>query len=57
MVWSLYDNGLCHERVKQFQPSVGFSIETSHLANQITDFYKKCNTGLKSVKPELPSAK
>ena len=32
--------------------SVAFHIETSHLiciANQMTGFYMKCNTGLKSV--------
>ena len=31
-----------------FQPSVGLRIETSHLIctpNQMTGFYKKCNTG------------
>ena len=31
-----------------FQPNVGLRIETSHLIctpNQMTGFYKKCNTG------------
>ena len=35
------------------QSSVGFHINTSDLfctANQMTDFYLKCNTGLKWVK-------
>ena len=38
-----------------FGPSVAFHIETSHLisiANQMTGFYRKCNTGLKWVKLE-----
>ena len=36
-----------------FQSSVTFHIETGHLffrPNEITDFYVKCNTRLKSVK-------
>ena len=36
--------------IDTFQPSVTFHIDTSHLisnANQMTDFYIKCNTGLK----------
>ena len=40
-------------QINQFQPSVTFRIETSHLictANQMTGFYMKCNTGLKWVK-------
>ena len=44
--------------LKEFQPSVLFHIETSHLfctANQMTDFYTKCNTGPKWVK-NVPSA-
>ena len=35
-----------------FQPNVVFHIETGHLiyiANQMTSFYMKCNTGLKWV--------
>ena len=35
-----------------FQRSVAFHIETSHLiwnANQITGFFKKYHTGLKSI--------
>ena len=34
------------------QSSVKFHVETSHLiyiANQMTDFYMKCNTGLQWV--------
>ena len=31
MDWFLYDNGLFHERVKPFQTSVTFHIETSSL--------------------------
>ena len=41
---------LCH--FNQFQPSVTFHIETSHLictANQTTGFYMKSNTWLKWV--------
>ena len=40
----------------QFQLSVAFHIETSHLiyhANQVTGFYMECNTGLKWVKQFL----
>ena len=47
MDWFLYDNGLGHERVKPFQPSGAFHIETNHLirsVNQMTGFYMKCNT-------------
>ena len=36
-----------------FQPSVAFNIETSHfiyIANQMTGFLMKCNTGLKWLK-------
>ena len=53
MDWFLYDNGLGHERVKPFQPSVAFHIETNHLirsVNQMTGFYMKCNTWLIRVK-------
>ena len=38
---------------KSLQPSVAFDIETIHLflgAKKMTDFYMKCNTGLKWVK-------
>ena len=40
-------------KVDPFQPDVAFLIETSSLicsANQMTGFYKKCNTRLKWVK-------
>ena len=39
-------------RIKLFQPSAAFHIETTHLfccAKQMTGFYMKCNTGLKLV--------
>ena len=38
---------------KSFQTSIAFHIETIHLffgAKKMTDFYIKCNTGLKWVK-------
>ena len=37
-------------KIKTFQSTVSFSIETSHLiysAHQMTGFYMECNTGLK----------
>ena len=42
--------------INQFQPSVGFHIETSHLkctSNQMTGFYMKCNTWLKWVEVQV----
>ena len=38
------------KRIRPFQPSVAFHIETNHLfssAKQVTGFYMKCNTGMK----------
>ena len=41
-----------YDAFNQFQPSVAFDRETSHLickANEMTGFYIKCNTGLQWV--------
>ena len=44
--------------VNEYQPSVAFHIETSHLfrrVNQMSGFYIKRNTGLNWVNLKLPS--
>ena len=47
------------QRSASVQLSIVFHTETSHLictANQMSDFYMKCNTGLKGVKKSLGHA-
>ena len=47
-----YVNFKRNGQINPFQHSFAFHIETSHLissANQMTDFYMKCNTELKWV--------
>ena len=42
--------------INTFQPSVTLHLETTHLiciANQMTGFYMKCNTGLKRVNQKV----
>ena len=63
MDWFLYDNGLRHERVNPFRSGVVFHIEKCHIekchlictANQITSFFIKSSTGLKSFKFNMVS--
>ena len=41
-----------NSHINQFQLSIAFHIETSHLmcgTNQMTDFYTKCSTRLKCI--------
>ena len=41
------------ELLNPFQPSVAFYTDTSYLfykAKQLTDYYMKCNTGLRQAK-------
>ena len=48
----LYDGNIGNKRINQFQPSAETRIETSLficITNQMTGFYMKYNTWLKSI--------